>query len=82
MTGRYLLVAAVIAFGCSAAPAWADQRSAPPQTKRAHSSCPNARQGAPARADNQAPQRSAPIQVSAGSLPLFNIRRFLPDLMP
>ena len=81
MTGRYLLVAAVIAFGCTAAPAWADQRTAPPQVKRAHSACPHSRQPV-ARADNAAPARSTPIQVSAGSLPLFNIRRFLPDLMP
>ena len=82
MTGRYLLVAAVIAFGCTAAPAWADQRTAPPQVKRAHSACPHSRATAAARADSPAPARSTPIQVSAGSLPLFNIRRFAPDLLP
>ena len=81
MTGRYLLVAAVIGFGCTAAPAWADQRTAPAQVKRAHSACPHSRQPA-VKADNAAPARSTPIQVSAGTLPLLNIRRFLPDLMP
>jgi hypothetical protein len=81
MTGRYLLVAAVVAFGCTAAPAWADQRAAPPQVKRAQSACPHSRQ-APAKSDAQAQPRSTPIQVSAGSLPLFNIRRFAPDLLP
>jgi hypothetical protein len=81
MTGRYLLVVATVAICCSAAPAWADQRSAPPQTKRAHSACPHGRSEA-AKSVNQAPPRSAPIQVSAGSLPLFNVRRFAPDLLP
>ena len=81
MTGRYLLVAAVIGFGCTAAPAWADQRSAPPPVKRAHSACPHSRQPA-AKSETPAQPRSTPIQVSARTLPLFNIRRFLPDLMP
>jgi len=88
MYGRSLRVVAAIAMFCSMAPAQSHPLVAATNGNRAHAACPHARANA-AHWAKSAPAATAPttvskapIQVSAGGISAFNVRRFVPELLP